>query len=33
MSIRVLSKTYWRGTQMRFRKPVNYVAVCEQAKV
>ena len=33
MSIRLLSKTYWRGTQMRLRKPVNCFAVCEQTKV
>ena len=30
---RLLSKTYWRGTWIRFREPVNDFASCEQATV
>ena len=33
MSIRLLSKTYWRGTWIRFREPVDDFAACEQATV
>lgn len=33
MSLRLLSKTYWRGTWVRFREPVEAFAGCEQATV
>lgn len=33
MSLRLLSKTYWRGTWVRFREPVDGFAQCEQATV
>lgn len=33
MSLRLLSKTYWRGTWIRFREPVDAFAQCEQVIV
>ena len=33
MSLRLLSKTYWRGTWIKFREPVQEFAACEQATV
>ena len=33
MSLRLLSKTYWRGTWIRFREPVDDFAGCTQATV
>jgi hypothetical protein len=33
MSLRLMSKTYWRGTWVRFREPVDDFARCEQATV
>ncbi len=33
MSLRLLSKTYWRGTWIRFREPVDDFAACTQATV
>src|SRR5262245_23043538 len=33
MSLRLLSKTYWRGSWVRFREPVDDFAQCQQATV
>lgn len=33
MSLRLLSKTYWRGTWIRFREPVEDFASCDQVTV
>lgn len=33
MSLRLLSKTYWRGSWVRFREPVDDIAQCEAATV
>ena len=33
MTLRLLSKTYWRGTWIRFREPVDDFAQCTQATV
>ena len=33
MSLRLLSKTYWRGTWVRFREPVDDFAQCQQVTV
>jgi alpha-beta hydrolase superfamily lysophospholipase len=33
MSLRLLSKTYWRGSWIKFREPVDDFAVCKQATV
>src|SRR5512134_1982002 len=33
MSLRLLSKTYWRGSWVRFREPVDGLAQCEQTTV
>jgi len=33
MTLRLLSKTYWRGTWIRFREPVDDFATCRQATV
>lgn len=33
MTLRLLSKTYWRGTWIRFREPVDDFASCTQATV
>ena len=33
MSLRLLSKTYWHGSWVRFREPVDDFAQCEQATV
>jgi len=33
MSLRLLSKTYWRGSWVKFREPVADFAACEQATV
>ena len=33
MSLKLLSKTYWRGTWVRFREPVEGFATCTQATV
>jgi hypothetical protein len=33
MSLRLLSKTYWRGSWIRFREPVSDIAWCEPATI
>jgi hypothetical protein len=33
MNLRLLSKTYWRGTWIRFREPVEDFATCNLATV